>query len=246
MLFYFFFWRLLCGNSVQMFSPRCCLPAYLKSFANTMSSVQLTSRRTRMPHPPKQGPTLREINAAIRDDLAAQGPGRLEAAQAAARREGGAGGGGAAGFGGGLPDAQELEQALLSGEMGALQAYLDQLQVCGVICLAWSAPMRTSVWVAAARCLACWRAPRRAVLKLLLPCKLAKGTPLNAARVSASVPMPNSAAGSAARRWWPGGGWSGRWRRRPSGRRRPAAHRSPRLDAWPGRSGGRPGGSAAA
>ncbi len=81
-----------------------------------------------LPHPPKQGPTLREINAAIRDDLAAQGPGRLEAAEAAARREGQAGGG-AGGLGGALPDVQALEQALMSGEMGALRAYLDQLQV---------------------------------------------------------------------------------------------------------------------
>lgn len=77
-----------------------------------------------------QGPTLREINAAIRDDLAAQGPGRLEAAEAAARREGQAGGGG--GVGAALPDVQALEQALMGGEMGALRAYLDQLQVSKV------------------------------------------------------------------------------------------------------------------
>ncbi|PRW58516.1 Ubiquitin carboxyl-terminal hydrolase [Chlorella sorokiniana] len=92
----------------------------------------LLPRRSVAPCPPPpeptRGPTLREINAAIRDDLAAQGPGRLEAAEAAARREGQAAGGGAGGLGAGLPDVQALEQALLSGEMGALRAYLDQLQ----------------------------------------------------------------------------------------------------------------------
>lgn len=89
-----------------------------------------SSHSTCLPPPPPQaqGPTLRDINAAIRDDLAAQGPGRLEAAEAAARREGQAGGGGGAA----LPEVQALEQALMGGEMGALRAYLDQLQVSKV------------------------------------------------------------------------------------------------------------------
>ena len=78
--------------------------------------------------PPQQVPTLREINAAIRDDLAAQGPGTLEAAEAAARREARGGGDAGAAAGGGLPDMQALEQALMGGEMAALRAYLEQLQ----------------------------------------------------------------------------------------------------------------------
>ncbi|KAL4423590.1 hypothetical protein ABPG77_004630 [Micractinium sp. CCAP 211/92] len=75
--------------------------------------------------PPCKGPGLREINAAIREDLAAQGPGPLAAAEAAARRQetdaARLDAGAAAG-------ATRLEDLLLSGEMGALRQYLEQLQ----------------------------------------------------------------------------------------------------------------------
>ncbi|KAL4431167.1 hypothetical protein ABPG75_006423 [Micractinium tetrahymenae] len=78
------------------------------------------------PGPPSKGPSPRDINAAIREDLAAQGPGTLAAAEAAARRQEAA----AAGRGddGAAAGAARLEDMLLSGEMGALREYLEQLQ----------------------------------------------------------------------------------------------------------------------
>lgn len=70
-----------------------------------------------------QGPSLREINAAIREDLARQGPGRLAAAEAAAQRQAREP----------RPQQQQqptdvLTEALMTGELGALRAYLEQLQ----------------------------------------------------------------------------------------------------------------------
>ena len=75
--------------------------------------------------------SIRDINVAIRADLAHQSPGTVAAAEAAARREQqrqmqqqaqaqvpAAG----------VPLPQLLEQALLSGEMSALRGYLEQLQ----------------------------------------------------------------------------------------------------------------------
>ena len=72
-----------------------------------------------------QGPTLREINAAIRESLAAQGPATLAAAEAAAAEAANAAPAAAAQ----LPSAEALEAALLRGEMSALRGYLEHLQV---------------------------------------------------------------------------------------------------------------------
>lgn len=72
-----------------------------------------------------QGPGLRDINAAIREDLAAQGPGPLAAAEAAARRQEAAA---ARRDTAAATGAARLEDLLLSGEMGALRDYLEQLQ----------------------------------------------------------------------------------------------------------------------
>ncbi|KAL4859351.1 hypothetical protein ACK3TF_000469 [Chlorella vulgaris] len=89
--------------------------------------VLLPGRRVQLPRPPaspqSKGPSLREINAAIREDLARQGPGRLAAAEAAAQRQAREP----------RPQQQQqptdvLTEALMTGELGALRAYLEQLQ----------------------------------------------------------------------------------------------------------------------
>lgn len=82
-----------------------------------------------MPVPPAptplQGPSLRDINAAIREDLSRLGPGQLAAAEAAARRQARQ-----ARRAQGPPSdmAELLSQALVSGEVSALRSYLEQLQ----------------------------------------------------------------------------------------------------------------------
>ncbi|PSC76079.1 ubiquitin carboxyl-terminal hydrolase 5 isoform X2 [Micractinium conductrix] len=81
-------------------------------------------RRPTPPGPPSKGPTLREINAAIRESLAAQGPATLAAAEAAAAEAANAAPAAAAQ----LPSAEALEAALLRGEMSALRGYLEHLQ----------------------------------------------------------------------------------------------------------------------